>query len=558
MLTQLAIRDYAIVDTLDLELAGGMTAITGETGAGKSILLGALGLCLGERSDAASVRHGCERADLSARFDIAALPAARAWLTERELPDDDCLLRRVVTASGRSKAWINGQPATVADLKALGEHLVEIHGQHAHQLLLREETHLRLLDDFAGNRAAVNELSETFRRWQATRKRLKQLTESGDEVQARRQLLRYQVEELDLLALGDEELTTLEHEQEQLAHAEETLREAQHAAECCDNDEGGVLTLLNQAMHRLDPLPGSDRGALAEILAMLGEARIQVEEAVRELHRFADATELDPERLAWVESRLGEVHRIARKHHVMPEELPALHRRLQVELESLEGGEHDLEALRAEVESLRDSWREQARSVGETRQQAAARFGKAVQEQLAFLAMGKARFEVEVTPRQSPQADGMEEVRFLISANPGQPPRPLAKVASGGELSRISLAIQVVAARHSTIPSLVFDEVDVGISGATAEIVGQLLRRLGEQGQVMTVTHLPQVAAQAHHHLHIEKQAKRDTTLTRMALLDEAGRVSELARMLGGVNLSDRTLAHAREMLDASQQGASH
>ncbi|MCE8022277.1 DNA repair protein RecN [Halomonas sp. MCCC 1A11036] len=558
MLTQLAIRDFAIVDTLDLELAGGMTAITGETGAGKSILLGALGLCLGERSDAGSVRHGCERADLSARFDIAALPTARRWLEERELPVDDCLLRRVVTANGRSKAWINGQPATVADLKALGEHLVEIHGQHAHQLLLREETHLRLLDDFAGNRNAVTQLGETFRRWQAARRRLKQLTESGDEVQARRQLLRYQVEELDVLALGEDELATLEHEQEQLAHAEETLREAQIAAECCDNDENGVLTLLNQATHRLDPLPGSDRGTLSEIISMLGEARIQVEEAVRELHRFADATELDPERLAWVESRLGEVHRIARKHHVMPEELPALHCKLQAELEGLEGGEHDLEALRSEVETLRDSWRELARQVGETRQQAAGRFGKAVQEQLAFLAMGKARFEVAVETRQSPQAEGMEEVRFLISANPGQPPRPLAKVASGGELSRISLAIQVVAAQHSTIPSLVFDEVDVGISGATAEIVGQLLRRLGENGQVMTVTHLPQVAAQAHHHLHIEKQAKRDTTLTRMALLDEAGRVGELARMLGGVNLSDRTLAHAREMLDASQQGAAH
>ncbi|WP_445158719.1 DNA repair protein RecN [Halomonas sp. E14] len=558
MLTQLAIRDYAIVDTLDLELAGGMTAITGETGAGKSILLGALGLCLGERADAGSVRHGAERADLSARFDIAALPAARAWLAERELPADDCLLRRVVTAGGRSKAWINGQPATVADLKMLGERLIEIHGQHAHQALLQEETHLRLLDDFAGHRSAVAELTDTFRRWQATRKRLKQLTENGDEVQARRQLLRYQVEELDLLALGEDELATLEHEQEQLAHAEETLREAQHAAECCDSDDGGVLALLSQALQRLDPLPGSDRGALAEVIGMLGEARIQVEEAVRELHRFADATELDPERLTWVESRLGEVHRIARKHHVMPDELPALHRRLHQELEGLEGGDHDLEALRSEVESLRDRWREQARGVGETRREAASRFGKAVQEQLAFLAMGKARFEVEVATRQSPQPEGMEGVRFLISANPGQPPRPLSKVASGGELSRISLAIQVVAARHSTIPSLVFDEVDVGISGATAEIVGQLLRRLGENGQVMTVTHLPQVAAQAHHHLHIEKQARRDTTLTRMALLDEAGRVSELARMLGGVHLSDRTLAHAREMLDASQQGAAH
>ena len=554
MLTELAIRDFAIVDHLELELAGGMTAITGETGAGKSILLGALGLCLGERADAASVRHGCERADLTARFDIAALPRAREWLAERELPDDDCLLRRVVGANGRSKAWINGQPATVADLKALGEHLIEVHGQHAHQQLLREETHLRLLDDFAGQREAVAEMAETFRAWQAARRRLKRLAEDGDEQAARRQLVRYQVEELDQLALAEGELKALEEEQEELAHAEERLRETQAAAECCDHDEGGAVSLLSRAIGRLEALPGCERGRLGEALAMLGEARIQVEEAARELTHLAADTELDPERLAWVEARLGEVHRLARKHHVMPEELTARHQALHAELEQLDEGDQDLDALSAEVEALRERWKRLAREVSEARRRAAGRFGEAVQEQLAFLAMGKARFEVAVSEREAPAAEGLDTVRFLISANPGQPARPLARVASGGELSRISLAIQVVAARHSTIPSLVFDEVDVGVSGATAEIVGQLLRRLGETGQVMTVTHLPQVAAQAHRHLHIEKQAEGDTTLTRMALLDEAGRVGELARMLGGVNLSDRTLAHAREMLDASQR----
>ncbi|MEC9483351.1 MAG: DNA repair protein RecN [Halomonas sp.] len=553
MLVQLAIRDFAIVDSLDLDLHGGMTAITGETGAGKSILLDALGLCLGERADAGSVRHGAKRTDLTARFDIAKLPAARAWLETRELPSDDCLLRRVITASGRSKAWINGQPCTVGDLKELGEHLIEIHGQHAHQALLREETHLRLLDDFAGQTRAVAELGEVFRRWQGLRRKLKRLSDTSDEVQARRQLLRYQVEELDQLALGADELEALEQEQEELAHAEETLREAQFAADCCDHDEGGALNLLNQALARLDHLPGAGRGRLAEARTMLGDARIQIEEAARELHHFVDGTELDPERLAHVEERLGEVHRIARKHHVMPDELAELHIRLRAELEALDGGDHDLDALTAEVEATRDDYRTRARAIGEARRQAAGAFGGEVQAQLGFLAMGKASFEVEVTPRDTPQPDGMDTARFLISANPGQPARPLAKVASGGELSRISLAIQVVAASHSTIPSLVFDEVDVGISGATAEIVGQLLRRLGQSGQVMTVTHLPQVAAQAHQHLHIEKQAREDTTLTQMALLDEAGRVRELARMLGGVHLSDRTLAHAREMLDASQ-----
>ena len=557
MLTELAIRDFAIVDHLELELDGGMTAITGETGAGKSILLGALGLCLGERSDAGNVRHGQSRADLSARFDITALPAAREWLESRELPCDDCLLRRAVTKSGRSKAWINGQPVTIADLKSLGENLIEIHGQHAHQALLREETHLRLLDDLAGHRPSVMELAELYRQWQATRRKLKRLSEDGDEQRARRQLLRYQVDELEQLALGDDELASLEEEQQNLAHAEMRLTESQFALNCCDSEEGGALLMLRQAMQRLSALPGSDKGSLANAIAMLGDASIQLEEAGRELSQLVANVELDPERLAWVEQRLSETHRIARKHHISPEEIPALHQRLSQELAGLEGSDDDLEELSQEADALKARWRELAEKVSTSRQHAAKRFGTEVQQQLAFLAMGKARFEVEVCRRETAAPDGMDQVRFLIAANPGQPPRPLAKVASGGELSRISLAIQVIAAQHSTIPSLVFDEVDVGISGATAEIVGQLLRRLGHGGQVLTVTHLPQVAAQAHHHLHIQKQTEDDTALSRMALLDQAGRVGELARMLGGVTLSDQTLAHAREMLNASQ-GVQH
>ncbi|OBA00340.1 DNA repair protein RecN [Halomonas sp. G11] len=554
MLTQLAIRDYAIVEHLELDLTHGMTAITGETGAGKSILLGALGLCLGERADAGSVRHGSERTDLSARFDIQHLPAASEWLGSRELPNDECLLRRVVTASGRSKAWINGQPATISDLKSLGEHLVQIHGQHAHQALMREETHLALLDDYAGLRDTAQQLAETYRDWRSANRRLKQRKEAGSEVEAKRQLLRYQVEELDQLGLAEGELQTLEEEQHSLAHADETLRETQFAADCCASDEGGALSLLNQAYTHLSALPGSDKGTLANTLAMLSDARIQVEEAASELNRLASTTELDPERLAWVEERLADVHRIARKHHVAPEEVCALHAELSREVAELDNSENDIEALGAQVAELRERYRRDAKHLSEGRQKAAVRLGKEVQQQLSFLAMGKARFEVEVTPRETPAAEGLDQVHFLISANPGQPARPLTKVASGGELSRISLAIQVVAASHSTIPSLVFDEVDVGVSGATAEIVGQLLRKLGENGQVMTVTHLPQVAAQAHQHLHIEKHARRDTTLTHMALLDEQGRVSELARMLGGVKLSDQTLAHAREMLNASQR----
>lgn len=556
MLIQLAIRDFAIVDTLDLEFQAGMTAITGETGAGKSILLGALGLCLGERADAGGVRHGADRADLSARFDIAEREDARAWLAARELATDDCLLRRVVTANGRSKAWINGQPCTIADLRELGECLIDVHSQHAHQALLNEDTHRRLLDDAAGHHKAVAELGDLHRQWHALRRQYRQRSENDEERQAKRQLLRYQVEELDQLDLQADELADLEQEQETLAHLEESLREAQFAADSCDHDEHGASTLLSQATQRLSRVPGSDRGALSEALGMLNDAQIQIEEAARELHHFVESTELDPQRLAWVEERLGEIHRIARKHHVMPEELSELHRRLREELEALDGGDNDLETLRTRLDELRQQYRDSAREISETRQRAAKVFARQVQEQLAFLGMDKARFAVDVSPLETPQPHGLDRVSLQISANPGQPTRPLAKVASGGELSRVSLAIQVVAASHSTLATLVFDEVDVGISGATAEIVGQLLRRLGSDAQVMTVTHLPQVAAQAHQHLHIEKHSSDDATRTLMSQLDEAGRVRELARMLGGVKLSNRTLAHAREMLAASQRSA--
>ncbi|WP_110647827.1 DNA repair protein RecN [Salinicola peritrichatus] len=557
MLIQLAIRDFAIVDTLDLEFHAGMTAITGETGAGKSILLGALGLCLGERADAGGVRHGADRADLSARFDIAEREDAKAWLAARELPTDDCLLRRVVTASGRSKAWINGQPCTIADLRELGECLIDVHSQHAHQALLNEDTHRRLLDDAAGHQREVAELATLHRQWHGLRRQYRERSDNDEERQAKRQLLRYQVEELDQLNLQPDELEALEREQETLAHLEETLREAQFAADSCDHDEGGALSLLQQATSRLSRVPGSDSGSLSEALGMLNEAQIQLEEAARELHHFVESTELDPQRLAWVDERLGEIHRIARKHHVMPEELADLHQRLSGELEALDSGGDDLDSLRAQLEQTRQRYREAAKRISERRQRTAATFARQVQDQLAFLGMDKARFAVEVTPLETPQPHGIDRVSLQISANPGQPPRPLAKVASGGELSRVSLAIQVVAASHSTLATLVFDEVDVGISGATAEIVGQLLRRLGQHAQVMTVTHLPQVAAQAHQHLHIEKQSDDHVTRTQMAQLDDAGRVRELARMLGGVKLSDRTLAHAREMLAASQ-GAAH
>jgi DNA repair protein RecN (Recombination protein N) len=413
-----------------------------------------------------------------------------------------------------------------------------------------------MLDDAAGHHQAVAELGDLHRQWHALRRQYRERSENDEERQAKRQLLRYQVEELDQLDLQPDELESLEQEQETLAHVEESLQEAQFAADSCDHDENGALTLLLQATTRLGRVPGSDRGSLAEALGMLNEAQIQLEEAARELHHYVESTELDPQRLSWVDERLSEIHRVARKHHVMPEELAGLHRQLTDELSALDNGDDDLESMRSRLDELRQQYRDAAKRISDTRQRTATVFAKQVQEQLAFLGMDKARFAVDVTPLETPQPHGMDRVSLQISANPGQPPKPLTKVASGGELSRVSLAIQVVAASHSTLATLVFDEVDVGISGATAEIVGQLLRRLGSDAQVMTVTHLPQVAAQAHQHLHIEKRSSDNATHTQMSQLDDAGRVRELARMLGGVKLSNQTLAHAREMLAASQSSA--
>ena len=553
MLTQLTIHNFAIVDHLELDFSSGMTAITGETGAGKSILLDALALCLGARADASSVRADTERAELTARFEITRLPEAKAWLNARELGSEECLLRRVVSSQGRTRAWINGTPCTLAEMKALGGMLIDIHAQHAQQSLLHTTHHLKLLDEFAGTHEQLLSVREAWKEWQHLRKRLCQRQEDGDALQARRQLLRYQVDELDSLALQDDEINTLEAEQARLAHAEQTLSHIEAASRLCTDDSHGALSQLNQALACLAELPEHDAAALANTLTMLEEARIQLEEAQSELGHHASNVELDPTRLQAVNERLSDAYHIARKHHVMPDEVPALHRRLQHELSELEGSDDDIEHLTQRAQDMQDHWRQLARSLSHQRQRHAPAFSREVQQQLAFLGMGKATFEVSVTSLDTAQADGLDHIQFLISANPGQPTRPLARVASGGELSRISLAIQVVAAQHSTMPTLVFDEVDVGISGATAEIVGQLLRQLSQNGQIFCVTHLPQVAAQAHQHLHIEKHSSRDTTRTHMVPLDESGRIQELARMLGGIHLSEHTLAHAREMLHSGQ-----
>lgn len=556
MLVHLSVHNYAIVEHLDLELQRGMTVISGETGAGKSIMLDALGLALGDRADSSVVRQGADKADILASFDLADIPDAQAWLAARDLDNDGpCILRRVITAEGRSRGYINGSPCPQGDLKALGELLIDIHSQHEHQSLLKPDTHRRLLDEYAGAQELARQVHLAAQRWKQTRQTLDHLSNASDEQHARHQLLSYQLEELENLALGEHELEQLEQEHENLANAGQLLGACQQVMELCsENDAGNVLSALTSSLQRLTAFQGQS-GALGEAVNLLASAQIQVEEAVGELNRFIDHFDADPQRQQALEERLDAIYSLARKHRVQPAELPELQQRLLSELESLNADDEAVERLGEELEAYARHYLEKAEELSRVRQAAATCLGEAVEDEIQRLGMPGGRFSVvlkPVAPGENPP-HGLELVEFLVSANPGQPPRALAKVASGGELSRISLAIQVITAQTSRTPTLVFDEVDVGIGGPTAEIVGQLLRRLGERGQVLTVTHLPQVAAQGHNHLFVHKARGVDETRTAVAELNGDARVEEIARMLGGVDLTEQSLAHARQMVTTAQ-----
>lgn len=550
MLTSISIRQLAIIEHLELEFRKGMTVITGETGAGKSILLQALGLALGDRSDSDNIRYGAKRAEITASFDLSKLPEAKQWLKEHDLTYDECILRRSLLNNGRSKAWINGQPCPVQHLKALGGLLLDIHGQHAHQSLLRRETHLHLLDQYAGLQKQTAELTAVYRDWHTTHKRLDNLRHQDDVQGARIQLLRYQVEELNQLNLQADELTELEAEQEQLANAEQLIQTSQQALDLCDHEQGAALQQVSQALQLISELKAANLEAVKQ---MLSEAQIQLQETSRELEHYASTLEINPERLLWVEERLSNIYQTARKHHLQAEELPAHHLALKQELNELDQGESSLDQLANQLEQLNKKYHLLAAALHKKRLTAAKKLQQLVDEQLAYLGMEKSQFKVQFKPLNDLHSLGTYETEFLIAPNPGQPAKPLVRIASGGELSRISLAIQVITAKTSNIPTLVFDEVDVGISGATAEIVGRLLKQLANRGQILCITHLPQVAAQGDQHLHIHKHIDKNTALTHMAILDDQGRVTELARMLGGITLSERTLAHAKEMLKGSR-----
>ncbi len=547
MLSQITISDYAIVSSLEMEFTSGLTVITGETGAGKSIMLDALGLCLGDRADSKAVRPNCERAEISASFDITAIGTAQEWLKERDLHcGTDCLLRRVVTAEGRSRAYINGSHATLQDCAELGGLLVDIHSQHAHQSLLRKSVQRDLLDAYAAHLPLARQVEQTASEWLRRGRELELLAGSGDERNARLQLLSYQVEELNELALQENELAQLEQEQKLLDSAQEILHSAHQALELCDAQEDSAhraLQLLTDDAHATD--------AAGDARELLDSAAIQLAEARNAIQHHINAVEINPERLEKVRRRLETIYDIARKHRVMPEQLFEIHQTLEQELAGLTGGGERIAALEEERAQLLQQYRKDAATLRKKRRAAAKKLVHKTSNILASLAMEQCELDIALTPltSQDPHPHGSEEVEFLISTNPGAAPQPLAKIASGGELSRISLAIQVVTATAGTVPSMVFDEVDVGIGGAVAEVVGKLLRTLAERAQVLCVTHLPQVAAQGQQHLQVSKRSTAKAVETQLASLNEEDKVEEIARMLGGVKITQQTLAHAREML---------
>lgn len=548
MLRQLTIKDFVIVDRLELAFAAGFGALTGETGAGKSILIDALALALGERADAGVVRAGCDKAEVAATFDVAGLPEVRSWLADNDLDgDNELLLRRVVDAGGRSRAYINGTPATVQQLREVGEWLVDIHGQHAHQSLLRGDAQRALLDAHAGLGGLAREVGAAWKHWREVEQLLRSASEGAEALQREREQLQWQISELDALAFGDDEWATLDVEHRRLGHAASLIEGAQYALAVLSDDDAACERQIDGVATRLSGLAEYDP-ALSEVADLIGSVQAELAEAVSTLRRYADRADLDPTRLAEVERRMDAVLSHARKYRVQPAELPGLLAGWRQRLGELDESA-DLAALEARVAAAQGDYRKLAGKLSTGRQKAATEMGAVVSEVMRQLALSSGRFEVALPSVEGGAVYGLEQVEFRIGGLAGNEAKPLAKVASGGELSRISLAIQVLTSRSAAVPTLIFDEVDVGIGGGVAEIVGRLLRELGGERQVLCVTHLPQVAAQADWQWQVSKATQGGVTLSAIQPLDADGRVQEIARMLGGVEITDITRQHARELL---------
>ena len=555
MLTQLTINNFAIVRQLEIELAKGMSVITGETGAGKSIAIDALGLCLGQRIETSMVREGQERAEICATFFIESTNPAYQWLQAQELQDpdnpSDCILRRVINADGRSKAFINSTPVSASQLKEIGQYLIHINGQHASQLLLKNDYQLQLVDTFAHHNDLLAQMREDYRAWKNLQTQVKTFQQKVAENAAKKQLLQYQVEELDEFALRPNEYLELEEDHRRLSNSEQLTQLSQSALQLLsENETVSIDSMLYRATQYIDELSELDP-RYASVQTMLNDALIQVQEATSEVQHLASHIEQDPMLLQEIEQRLGQALQLARKHNVKPEELVEWHQKLKAELTALLDFSESEERLILEEKAAFEKMQRTAKQLHESRCQAAEKLAQQVTHSIKGLAMENAEFFIEVNSDLTKVAsNGADNIVFTLRSNLGQQAQPLAKVASGGELSRISLAIQVLTSDQSAIPTLIFDEVDVGISGKTASVVGKLLRQLGDKCQVLCVTHLPQVACHGHHQFNVEKFTVDDKTETKMTALSQEERVPALARLLGGSEITELALANAQEMLD--------
>lgn len=557
MLTQLTINNFAIVRHLVLELNSGMSVITGETGAGKSIAIDALGLCLGYRSESGMIRNGSDKADITATFTMQANSPAYLWLQEHELLDEDnpqdCILRRMINIDGRSKAFVNNRALPVSQLRELGQYLIHLNGQHAPQLLLKSEYQLEIVDNYAGVHTLLANMAEQYGNWKKLNKQVKNFQQQCQENEARKQLLQYQVDELDEFAIKENEFEEIEEKHNLLSSSEELTELSDEMLNLLSDDEINANALIYKSLRNAEQLVEVD-GQYQSVLDMLNEALIQVQEASSEISQLAGKIEQDPELLNELDNRISQAISLARKHHIQPNELWKYHLELKSELQKLLDFEDNEEQLIQDENQAYQECVKLAKAIYQKRLEAANKLAAQVTKQIKHLAMENGEFFIDVQHDiKKLSANGADFVEFNLKSNLGQQSQPLAKIASGGELSRISLAVQVLTANKLSTPTIIFDEVDVGISGSAATTVGKLLRQLGKKCQVLCVTHLPQVASYGNQHFNVQKYVENNQTETQMTLLSEPERVQALARLLGGSKITETVLANAQEMLALAQ-----
>ena len=557
MLKSLHIQNFAIIEKLELDFFSGLSTLTGETGAGKSIIIDAIGLVLGDRADSNLIRAGKDSAEIILVIELDKKSSTLNWLKDNDFEaDSECILRRVMRNDGKSRAYINSVPVPLKTLKELGEQIINIYGQHAHQSLMHPATQRELVDQFAGHKNKLHQLGELYEAWNEQKERFEQLSKNSSELESTIELLRYQVEELDQLNLQENETNELEQTHKRLANAENLKQSTLQASHQLMNDEGvDIYSNLNQVCSQISGLLESDK-TLESTHQSLEEAFTVISEAANDLRNYAETIEIDPAELAQIEERLNLIDQISRKHKVSPHDIIELHERLSLELDKFTQPDYDLDSLCEQLHKTEQDYCKLAKTVSKKRKSVAKELSSNITLALAKLGMEKARLEVTVEDieQKSPARYGLDKIVFNVQTNPGAKMLPLTRVASGGELSRISLAIQMIAVDKLEVPVLIFDEVDSGVGGAVAEVVGKELRAIGEHRQVMCITHLAQVAANAHHHYRVNKHSENNDTVSAIEYLNQADRISEIARMLGGLTLTENTYLHAREMLEASIQ----